>query len=1212
MIVGNQVSVTILFRFVQYLMLFILVLLAVSLQHIAINATNILYVSTTDNDDTQTLEYYLNNHKKYFKPDTKLQFKPGKYNLNVDLVVQNVTNFSMVGEYSCKIICFSLVNIKIFRVKNFTLENINFENCNKNDSNELHTTFDYDYVSISKPSRNASILLYNCTSVVINNINVLVNAGTTGILVVNVRGNSTLTDVSITVNYTICPTEYEHPEQINGLVFYYDHYDNKTTNMQLERFQFTTSKSCAHPLQYAITLLLFQNSTNVSFTINNTKFNNLINVSLLYYYGETCGSFVKNSLTFTNNAIFNNTGYSSVKTFEIILYNQGCFNTASLRQYCNQQYNSINFRNCVFINNHNITSMIHVTPASSRTITGYIYITNSSFCNNANTHFLILESETDNIWQLSNFVLINSTNISSNRHFQGKNLISATNCWLRLTGTTNIANNSLYKNIIKLHLSGIALQHNITITNNTARHIYDGSYILIIENTTLNMSFNTVYKVVRLPLTIGISTKTVCGAQFYSTRGNLDKVNEKEWSFKVIAQSNTHMTSKKLPGSSLWYTNCQWLAGTAFHTAKPTEVYKKVFRIHNLVIENNNKSRPIPLSVCKCTCYSSDVKSFDCYSPYLGSIFPGETLTAQLSVQKQWISLQNSSKAITVENSDQDDCSIVHASELSQTHFNGINYCNNYSYTLWPKNATIKECQLFIGLSNMQEMFYVQIKPCPKGFTFQKQRKACYCDPLLNNRILSITSCNIKDESILRPANSWIYAYTDENLLTKAYIVSPHCPFAYCLPQSSRLNLSNPDSQCQFNRTGVLCGKCKPGLSVVLGTSQCKFCSNVYLLLLIPVAISGIVLVVALYVFDLTVRTATMNTLIFYINIININILTLFPGCQSTMCIVFSQLNFNFRTKTCFYNGMDQYFKECLNLLHPFYFISIAILFIVLSRYSSGIQRLTAQRALPVLATLILFSYTRILLSVCHVLFQYSTITHLPSNKTEMVWSISPTTPLFGWKFLALFIVCIIIFLILLPFNVILLFTRRLSQFKLVTKLKPLLDTYFSAYKDKAYYWTGLLLLTRVIIYTLSALQQDISFIAISILLAGLLCLHGIIQPFKSNFHNIQESVVIVNLLAAHVAPLYKNNQIGLKVAQILLTVGVIYLILAIVISRCKRKFGKVILKCTTWFHCKFCKKKIQQNTSSMEMECLSNKIPDVAYVHNYQEFQEPLMEYEN
>ena len=203
----------------------------------------------------ESLKHYLDN-TSYFTSDSQLQFKPGEYYLNADLVIQNINNFLLIGESYCKITCVSQVSIKIFNVKNFTLENIKFENCNKNHSNDLHTTFEYGHVSISKPSRNASILLlYNCTSVVINNISVLVNAGTTGILVVNVRSYSTLTNVSITVNYTICPTQYEHLEQINGILLYYDHYNNRTTNMQLDNFQFTANGSCAHPLQYAITLL---------------------------------------------------------------------------------------------------------------------------------------------------------------------------------------------------------------------------------------------------------------------------------------------------------------------------------------------------------------------------------------------------------------------------------------------------------------------------------------------------------------------------------------------------------------------------------------------------------------------------------------------------------------------------------------------------------------------------------------------------------------------------------------------------------------------------------------------------------------------------------------------------------------------------------------------------------------------------------------------
>ena len=72
----------------------------------------------------------------------------------------------------------------------------------------------------------------------------------------------------------------------------------------------------------------------------------------------------------------------------------------------------------------------------------------------------------------------------------------------------------------------------------------------------------------------------------------------------------------------------------------------------------------------------------------------------------------------------------MHLNYVSQTYFNNTKYCNSYSYTLCPNT----------GLRDMPEMFYLQVKPCPKGFTLQKQRKACYCDPLLSIKI-SLTSC---------------------------------------------------------------------------------------------------------------------------------------------------------------------------------------------------------------------------------------------------------------------------------------------------------------------------------------------------------------------------------------------------------------------------------------------------------------------------------------
>ena len=235
----------------------------------------------------------------------------------------------------------------------------------------------------------------------------------------------------------------------------------------------------------------------------------------------------------------------------------------------------------------------------------------------------------------------------------------------------------------------------------------------------------------------------------------------------------------------------------------------------------------------------------------------------------------------------------------------------------------------------------------------------------------------------------------------------------------------------------------------------------------------------------------------------------------------------------------------------------------------------------------------------------------MPSNKTELVWSISTTTPLFSVKFLALFIVCIILFLILLPFNLILLLTRALSCLRVITIFKPILDTYFGAYKDSAYYWTGLLLLIRAVVYALLAIDEDLSFLIISILFGGLLCLHAAVQPYKSKFCNIQECIATLNLSAVHAALLYKKNVVGHKIAMILISIGACYFIIAIVLHCCMYRWNNLIVKGIKWSFYTINKVKtifkLPQENSITELNTLKSRIPDVAYP-NFQEFQEPLL----
>ena len=250
----------------------------------------------------------------------------------------------------------------------------------------------------------------------------------------------------------------------------------------------------------------------------------------------------------------------------------------------------------------------------------------------------------------------------------------------------------------------------------------------------------------------------------------------------------------------------------------------------------------------------------------------------------------------------------------------------------------------------------------------------------------------------------------------------------YCLPYSSNVNLLHPDLQCQFNRIGILCSQCQHNLSMVFGSSRCMKCTNLHILITIIIIVAGIVLVVLLYLLNITVTNGTINGIIFYANIVSINdsVFLVNDNVFKPLRVFISFTNLDLGIETCFYNGMDSFVKTWLQLFFPFYLIIIAVSIIIASRYSSRILRLTYTRSLPVLATLFLLSYTCVLRTVLTVLFSYSTIIHLPSGHKQIVWSIDASVPLFGLKFTILFITCLVLFLLLIPFNIILLFTRHL------------------------------------------------------------------------------------------------------------------------------------------------------------------------------------------
>ena len=416
----------------------------------------------------------------------------------------------------------------------------------------------------------------------------------------------------------------------------------------------------------------------------------------------------------------------------------------------------------------------------------------------------------------------------------------------------------------------------------------------------------------------------------------------------------------------------------------------------------------------------------------------------------------------------------------------------------------------------------------------------CVCDS-----IPVISNCTIQTQTITKREYSWLGFLQLDN---HSYIsANNYCPFDYCnmslLHIKSYAHNLSQDDQCQYNRTGTLCGACPKGWSLVLGSSECREkCSSVWVLLIIPFGFAGILLVIVIHCLNLTVTMGTVCGLIFYANIVQ-DYSTAFlsshpiPVLTPILQVFLSWLNLDLGIATCFYNGMEAFGKTILFFLFPIYILVISVTIVILSNRYIKFTRLVGVNALKVLSTLFLLSYSKMCRVTIGVLnFKILSIYVGNSTETTVRWAMDGTIPYFDpQKHLALFLLAMLVFILLLPFTMSLLgirhlyhisnWSRRLSW---VDKLKPFFDTFTGPFKDKARYWAGLLLFIRLLLLILHALDYKDSvipyYIIVTICLflaAVMFLLHGV---YKKHFLSILEYFFILNICALFLINTYKGS----------------------------------------------------------------------------------------
>ena len=1098
-----------------------------------------------------SLMYYASHPEEYFcKNNTLFEFLSGNHSLvNSTLIVMaNISNLTLRGVLrnssnviQARVMCSGTLpgGFSFHNITNLTIENLSFVNCS-NKSSKFN-------VLIALEIR----MTYNLA---MNNVNISNTTGY-GLMLDNLFGNSVIFNTTIALSHST-PESYAgnfafycsdenaaeyHTAVQHQLTISYSTFENGT-NIDYHKVNASSSGVyvqviCNINISIVFDHVIFrgnqaQRGGNIGILYEDPSF--LWTVSISIFNSEvTCGSanigggIFMNAITTGTNRFLDDYERTILNiqntTFE---NNSASYVGAAVYLRLHQNYNSavgkILFKNnCTFTRNKLLASSNNSQSHGGVGIHILIYALPEYHQHNT----VFFKVEFSECTFLENRVHTDPSYSSVPRagalYTQYARSVSIRSC--------NFIDNNC-TGIVAIH-SNLLLHGNNTIRGNTG---IKGGGILFCASSMMHLYNGT-------QLTIANNSASLYGGGIYVEDDCSQAVSYCFFQIDNITADNSTLHNTKV----LLVNNTAKFAGSAIYGGlidnctlfdQPNQIYKESFPLTVFNATFHIDAPPNDLSIISSDplyvrfCNMSTTNSlFNCTQNTSIHAFPGSRFNISAFLMGQHGGLVSGMVDTTCITNVTKKCSIQKK------------YRNQYldSKQWYPLNYTV----LSKGRRNVtlrlvaQDYYYgyptyryqpsyvfVHVDKCPLGFIEGNQE--CKCFPNIN--------CNITEQTITRVSPQWIGYKQKVPVDTKNIICHPFCPLGYCLNTEVSIQITDKtfdqDKQCEQYRTGLLCGRCRTNYSLGFGSSHCLQCKDSAVLSIFRVigliavcSIAGILLVVLLTLFNLTVTEGTLNGLIFYVNIVQVNSNIFFPPeTSATIWSTFiAWLNLDFGITVCFYDGMNAYVKTWLQFLFPLYIWLISGAIVYFSWKSNQVARLTGKNAVKVLATLFLLSFGKLIRNIIAAV-SFTTVISYSKNVYIVVWLPDASVSYLSGKHIVLFIFAVLAAVISICYIFILTFIqclRRAPNNRMcgwVQKLKPILDAYTGPYKNKYHFWTGLLLLVRVVLFILFALNFTIGpTLNLALIICASTLLMFVMQ--RGIYHNqlvgLLESSIYVNLI---------------------------------------------------------------------------------------------------
>ena len=566
------------------------------------------------------------------------------------------------------------------------------------------------------------------------------------------------------------------------------------------------------------------------------------------------------------------------------------------------------------------------------------------------------------------------------------------------------------------------------------------------------------------------------------------------------------------------------------------------------------------------------------------TLFPGQKLTYSAKVTDYFGNLTSCLVNIILECGN-DFCEHVQLTGDAQSLLSTSKFTTNLYLSSNVDHHDYSIKLRFLCFDTKAEVYAnVNLTTCPLGYVFQTPQKSqpiqgkCEC--------VDIPSDDVQCDFVLGVAcirhGYWLGNINADDVPEDTLIDTAPCQYPYCktdLPPCPIIGLAQTynqlpitqDEQCNGLYGGLLCRGCREDAVFSFESVNCIPSSNCkpwqpYVTLVLVVVfqlVLGFGIVIGLKASFKTGIGHLYGPLFFIaaLRLVPFGYYKEYVQLQFTVSIFQSVLLLNLevfgKIPWCFFSNINPLLNYSLHFLGPFIIAVVLLSTVLLARYYPR-QFLFLQRSpVQAICLLILLSFWSVSDTCIQLLEPTTTLNGVKGWRVALQPNIQYLKD--PYHIVTWIISTVLLIFLLVPFILLLFLSPLLRRKFNLTRIQPLLDAFQSCYDDKFRWYSGVYLLSWII------LNINMPYYVTEMILTAVSTLHFMIQPYKYQWLNIVDTLLLVDLIMLiFLTSVDSPNSIHKETVPIsyilvvlpltYITVGGVWIISVIIIKWCKCK----------------------------------------------------------